>query len=209
MKILLIKIELRAEWVHSLKEKRMIVLSLCKRLTNKFNVSVSEVDHQDVHQSIVIGICSVGTSRDVLQALKEKILDFIEDNTDAELLKIEEDEKIMRDTLTKQEESISVLDEKYSKLKLEVNSFDEEINNANKEIHDFISNYENSKVEVEVNKNKILTHTENIKSCLLYTSAFFLLLLDLLFPAAFRCIYHTFLRLLLFLYRVKLLQFQE
>ena len=91
MKILLIKIELRAEWVHSLKEKRMIVLSLCKRLTNKFNVSVSEVDHQDVHQSIVIGICSVGTSRYVLQALKEKILDFIEDNTDAELLKIEEE----------------------------------------------------------------------------------------------------------------------
>ena len=91
MKILLIKIELRAEWVHSLKEKRMIVLSLCQRLTNKFNVSVSEVDHQDVHQSIVIGICSVGTSRDVLQALKEKILDFIEDNTDAELLKIEEE----------------------------------------------------------------------------------------------------------------------
>ena len=91
MKILLIKIELRAEWVHSLKEKRMRVLSLCKRLTNKFNVSVSEVDHQDVHQSIVIGICSVGTSRDVLQALKEKILDFIEDNTDAELLKIEEE----------------------------------------------------------------------------------------------------------------------
>lgn len=91
MKVLLIRVDLRAEWVHSLKEKRMIVLSLCKRLTNKFNVSVSEVAYQDVHQSIGIGICSVGTSRDVLQALKEKILDFIEDNTDAELLKIEEE----------------------------------------------------------------------------------------------------------------------
>ena len=38
MKILLMKLELRAEWVHSLKEKRMIVLSLTKRLSNKFNV---------------------------------------------------------------------------------------------------------------------------------------------------------------------------
>ena len=43
MKILLMKLELRAEWVHSLKEKRMVVLSLTKRLSNKFNVSVSEV----------------------------------------------------------------------------------------------------------------------------------------------------------------------
>ena len=91
MKILVIKVELRAEWVHSLKEKRMIVLSICKRLTNKFNVSVAEVDFQDVHQSIAIGITNVGTSKDIMYSLKEKILDFIEDNTDAELLKIEDE----------------------------------------------------------------------------------------------------------------------
>lgn len=91
MKILLMKLELRAEWVHSLKEKRMIVLSLTKRLSNKFNVSVSEVEMQDVHQNIVIGISSVATSKDVLYSVKEKILDFVEDNTDAELIRIEED----------------------------------------------------------------------------------------------------------------------
>lgn len=91
MKVLLMRLELRAEWVHSLKEKRMIVLSLTKRLSNKFNVSVSEVDLQDVHQNIVIGISSVATSKDVLHSVKEKILDFVEDNTDAELIRIEED----------------------------------------------------------------------------------------------------------------------
>ena len=91
MKILLMKLELRAEWVHSLKEKRMVVLSLTKRLSNKFNVSVSEVQYQDIHQQIGIGICAVATSKDVLSALQEKILDFVEDNTDAELIKIEGD----------------------------------------------------------------------------------------------------------------------
>ena len=91
IKILVIKVELRAEWVHSLKEKRMIVLSICKKLTNKFNVSISEVDFQDIHQSIGIGIVSVATSKYILYSLKEKVLDFIEDNTDAELLKIEEE----------------------------------------------------------------------------------------------------------------------
>lgn len=91
MKILVMKLEFRAEWVNSLKEKRMIVLSLTKRLSNKFNVSVAEVDYQDVHESIGIGITAVGTSKEIMHKLKEKILDFVEDNTDAELLRIEEE----------------------------------------------------------------------------------------------------------------------
>ena len=40
---------LRAPWVHSLKEKRMIVKSLVSRLHNRFNVSASEIDRQDTH----------------------------------------------------------------------------------------------------------------------------------------------------------------
>ena len=91
MKILIMKLEFRAEWVKSLKEKRMIVLSLTKRLSNKFNVSVSEVDYQDVHEQIGIVIVSVGTTKEILYSLKEKILDFVEDNTDAELVRIEEE----------------------------------------------------------------------------------------------------------------------
>lgn len=91
MKILVMTLEFRAQWVKSLKEKRMIVLSLTKRLSNKFNISVSEVNHQDIHEKIVIGITSVATTKEVLYSLKEKILDFVEDNTDAELVKIEEE----------------------------------------------------------------------------------------------------------------------
>ena len=91
MKILIMTLEFRAQWVKSLKEKRMIVLSLTKRLSNKFNISVSEVNHQDIHEKIVIGITSVATTKEVLYSLKEKILDFVEDNTDAELVKIDEE----------------------------------------------------------------------------------------------------------------------
>ena len=47
---------LRAEWVHSLKEKRMIVKSLITRLQNKYHVSAAEVNEQDTHQIIVIGV---------------------------------------------------------------------------------------------------------------------------------------------------------
>ena len=59
MRVLNLKITLRASWVHSLKEKRMVVKSIVQRLKNKFNVSVGEVDEQDIHQIIVIGISAV------------------------------------------------------------------------------------------------------------------------------------------------------
>ena len=91
MKVLVITIKLRASWVHSLKEKRMIVLSICNKLKNKFNVSVAEVEHQDEHQTIGIGICAVGTSKDIMHSMKEKILDFVEDHSEAEILDIQEE----------------------------------------------------------------------------------------------------------------------
>ena len=40
-------------WVHSLKEKRMVVKSICGKAGNKFNISIAEVDAQDVHQTIL------------------------------------------------------------------------------------------------------------------------------------------------------------
>ena len=91
MKILLLKVTLRASWVKSLKEKRMVLLSVTKRLKNKFNVSVGEVGSQDSHKIIEIGISQVASSAKVLFASKEEIINFIEDNTEAELIDIQEE----------------------------------------------------------------------------------------------------------------------
>lgn len=55
-------IKLYAPWVHSLKEKRMVVKSLLAKARNKFNVSIAEVAEQDMHQTIVLGLaCVSGT----------------------------------------------------------------------------------------------------------------------------------------------------
>ena len=59
MMILTITIKLHAPWVHSLKEKRMVVKSLLAKLQNKFNVSVAELDEQDIHQIIVLGLAGI------------------------------------------------------------------------------------------------------------------------------------------------------
>lgn len=95
MRILILKITLRASFVHSLKEKRMIVKSLVQRLKNKFNISVVECDKQDEHKFIVIGIVGICNSSAQLDSTLENILNFIYSNTDAEIINIEKEEEIL------------------------------------------------------------------------------------------------------------------
>lgn len=92
MKILIMKITLRASWVHSLKEKRMVVKSLLQKLKNKFNISVSEIENQDIHQTIIIGITGICADSSQSDSTMEHIITFIENNTDAEIINIDKDE---------------------------------------------------------------------------------------------------------------------
>jgi len=93
MKVLLMHVTLRASWVHSLKEKRMVVKSIIQKLKNKFNISVGEVGEQDIHQTIVIGIAGVCGSTSQVDSTMENVIKFIENNTDAEIIKIEKEEE--------------------------------------------------------------------------------------------------------------------
>ncbi len=74
---------LTAEWVFSLKDKRMVVKSIVEKTKHKFNVSIAEVDRQDVHKNIVIGFACVTNERAHAHSIIENVLDFIENNTDA------------------------------------------------------------------------------------------------------------------------------
>ena len=77
---------LHAPWVHSLKEKRMIVKSLLAQLQNKFHVSAAEIDEQDVHQIIVIGMAAVVPHSALADSLMDEVSQFVETATDAEIL---------------------------------------------------------------------------------------------------------------------------
>ncbi len=86
MMIAAVTFRLRAPWVHSLKEKRMIVQSLIVKLQNRFHVSAAEIDEQDIHQLIVIGTAAVVPHQAMADSLMDEISQFIEENTDAEVL---------------------------------------------------------------------------------------------------------------------------
>ena len=77
---------LHAPWVHSLKEKRMIVKSLVARLQNKFHVSAAEVDEQYRHQLIVIGVAAIVPHHAMADSLMDEISAFVEEYCEAEIL---------------------------------------------------------------------------------------------------------------------------
>ena len=77
---------LHAPWVHSLKEKRMIVKSLVARLQNRFHVSAAETGEQDTHQIIEIGIAAIVPHNALADSVMEEISRFVEENTEAEII---------------------------------------------------------------------------------------------------------------------------
>lgn len=92
MKVLMMEVTLRASWVHTLKEKRMVVKSIVQKLKNKFNISVCEVDEQDNHKTIVIGIAGICANSAQEDSIMENIITFIECNSDAEIIDIKKDD---------------------------------------------------------------------------------------------------------------------
>ena len=86
MIIAVMTFRLRASWVHSLKEKRMIVKSLVAKLQNRYHVSAAETDEQDTHQIIVIGVAAIVPHSAQADSLMDDISSFVESSTDAEIL---------------------------------------------------------------------------------------------------------------------------
>ena len=86
MRIAVMSFRLHAPWVHSLKEKRMIVKSILARLQNRFHVSAAEIDEQDTHQIIVIGVAAIIPNNAVADNLMDEISQFIEENCGAQIL---------------------------------------------------------------------------------------------------------------------------
>lgn len=86
MNIASMTFRLHAPWVHSLKEKRMIVKSIIAKLQNKFHVSAAEVDEQDIHQVIVIGVAFIVPHNALADSIMDEISQFVEENTEAEIL---------------------------------------------------------------------------------------------------------------------------
>ena len=78
MHIGLLQLDLHLPYAHSLKDKRMALRSLKDRLRKRFNVSISELDHQDLWQRAAVGIVSIGPDAGYLEQQLNLALDEVE-----------------------------------------------------------------------------------------------------------------------------------
>jgi len=83
-------ITLRLPENHSLKGKRQVVKSIVARLQNQFNVSVAEVDDNDVWQIAGIGVCCISNDSRHADQMLASVIEWIERNRpDVELVDYE------------------------------------------------------------------------------------------------------------------------
>ena len=86
-----VKLTFQIPHANSLKDKRMVCRSILDKSRRKFNASISEVDSQDNHQILVLGIAVVSGDASFGRSHLEKIIRFMEENTDAILIEAEEE----------------------------------------------------------------------------------------------------------------------
>ncbi len=87
-------IELYLPGMASLKDKRSVLKSMLARMCRTFNVSASEVDHQDVWQSAVVAVAHVSNSTTYTNQVIDKVLKWIE-NTCPDVQIVNEDIEIL------------------------------------------------------------------------------------------------------------------
>jgi len=68
---------LHLQGVGSLKQKRGIVKGLTGRLKSRFNISISEVDHNDNKTSAVLGISVVGNDSTFINSRLDAVISFM------------------------------------------------------------------------------------------------------------------------------------
>ncbi len=90
MNVAVCKLKLRLPENQSLKGKRQVVKSVIARVNNKFNVSIAEVEAQDLWQIATLGIACVSNSAQHANQVLSSVVDFIsQSRLEAEMLDYE------------------------------------------------------------------------------------------------------------------------
>lgn len=84
-----LKVRLLVRESRSLKDKRQVVRSITDRLKNGFNVAVAEVEDRDDHQTVVLGIATVGEEAADVKSTLDRVADALRKHPIAEFCNCE------------------------------------------------------------------------------------------------------------------------
>ncbi len=63
---------------HSLKGKRSVLRKIQSRVSNKFNISVTECGDQDLWQRALLGFGVVGSNARIVEATLRQVVEFVD-----------------------------------------------------------------------------------------------------------------------------------
>lgn len=75
----------------SLKDKRAVLRRMIDRVKNGYNVSISELDHQNLWQRTTIGIVAIASSTEAAEREIRRVEKFLISNPEWELTEIQID----------------------------------------------------------------------------------------------------------------------
>lgn len=81
-----IQLEIFIPGSNSLKAKRRVVKSLTQRLRGKFNISVAEIDANDLWQRATLAIALANGNRTLAREILAKVLDTVERDGNLQVL---------------------------------------------------------------------------------------------------------------------------
>jgi len=82
----LLRLDLHLSEADSLKAKRILIKSLKDRIRNRFNVSISEVDGNDLWQRSVIGVACVANEKRMINRVFDDIRKMVINTPSIELI---------------------------------------------------------------------------------------------------------------------------
>jgi uncharacterized protein YlxP (DUF503 family) len=80
MNVGICRIKIHISESRSLKDKRRILKSIVYRLRNQYNISVAEVDDQDLWQLVTLGVSCVSNQNQHVDEILSKVIGFITSN---------------------------------------------------------------------------------------------------------------------------------
>ena len=89
MNVGLCVVEIHLVASHSLKEKRRVLRKVKDRLRSRFNVSVAEIDHQDLWQRSTLGVVAISSARQPLESCFQQIQGILESEIPGQILNFE------------------------------------------------------------------------------------------------------------------------
>lgn len=78
MALCYIEIKIDIPFSQNLKDKRSILTSITSRISKKYNVSIAEIDFNDVWKSAKLGMAIVVQNGRIFDSMIDNIIEFIE-----------------------------------------------------------------------------------------------------------------------------------